>query len=179
MNNGSQDCLTPQHLQLFGTIVQWFARYELLMQELMAKLAGSETASVILLTRRLDFGGKRQALLDLLRHRAHPLDQYDKICAYLLVPLTYSPLLYDITHSVWQPGARAHSIQPDWIFRFPPGITPLRDDTSLPGEAFMDRDNNESVYSLDDFHDISGILEEHYHGLCTYLDHIGMKHPEP
>ncbi len=63
MKSGSQDCLTPQHLQLFGTIVQWFARYELLMQEFMAKLAGSETSSVMLLTRRLDFGGNWQALL--------------------------------------------------------------------------------------------------------------------
>ncbi|GAB7540597.1 hypothetical protein [Cupriavidus sp. 8B] len=134
MKNGSQDCLTPRHLQLFGAIVQWLARYELLMQTLMAKLAGSEIASAMLLTRRLDFGGKRQALLDLLRHRAHPLDQYDKICAYLLVPLTYTPLLYDITRSVWQPGAHAHLIQSDWIFRFPPGITPLRDDTILLGE---------------------------------------------
>ena len=25
--------LTEQHLQLFGTIVQWFSRYELLTQE--------------------------------------------------------------------------------------------------------------------------------------------------
>jgi hypothetical protein len=67
------DCLTEQHLLLFGAIIQWFARHELLMQDIMATVAGSDTAAIMLLTRGLDFEGKRQALLDLLRHRAVPL----------------------------------------------------------------------------------------------------------
>ena len=36
-------CLSDQHLLLFGKIIQWFARYELLMQEIMAVVAGSDS----------------------------------------------------------------------------------------------------------------------------------------
>jgi hypothetical protein len=51
-------CLTERHLTLFGTIVQWFARYELLMQEIMATVIGSDSAAVMLLTRDLTFSEK-------------------------------------------------------------------------------------------------------------------------
>jgi hypothetical protein len=72
-------CLTERHLTLFGTIVQWFARYELLMQKIMATVIGLDSAAVILLTRGLTFDDKHRALLGLLRHRGIPLDQFDAI----------------------------------------------------------------------------------------------------
>ena len=68
------DYLKDRHLLLFGKIVQWFARYELLMQQVMATVTGSDSASVMLLTRGLDFSGKRRALFDLLRHRTDRID---------------------------------------------------------------------------------------------------------
>jgi hypothetical protein len=80
------DCLSERHLLLFGTIIQWYARYEFLIQEIMAATAGCDTGSIVVLTQGLDFGGKRRALLDLLRHRNIPLDQYDRINGYLVVP---------------------------------------------------------------------------------------------
>ncbi len=36
MSKGTPDCLTEQHLILFGKIIQWFARHEVLMEEIMA-----------------------------------------------------------------------------------------------------------------------------------------------
>src|SRR5580704_8878114 len=104
MKPADLDCLTERHLLLFGTIIQWFARYELLMQEIMAAVTEADSGSVILLVRGLDFSGKRQALIDLLRHRTIPLDRYDEINRYLMVAHTLTPLRNDIAHSGWIPG---------------------------------------------------------------------------
>jgi hypothetical protein len=56
-------CLTERHLLLFGTIIQWFARYDFLMQEIMAMVIGADSGSVMLLTRDLDFSGKTAGLI--------------------------------------------------------------------------------------------------------------------
>ncbi len=96
-----EDCLTERHLLLFGTIIHWFAGYERLILEISATVAGSDYAAVMLLTRGLDFEGKRKALLDLLRHRAVPLDQYDRVCEYLKIPQGLTQLRNDIAHSTW------------------------------------------------------------------------------
>ncbi len=77
MKEKLSDFLTKQHLLLFGIIIRWFARYELLMQEIMARVAGADCAAVMLLTRSLDFNAKRHALFHLLRHRTVPLDRFD------------------------------------------------------------------------------------------------------
>jgi hypothetical protein len=58
MNKITMGCLGEQHLLLFGAIIQWFARYELLIQEVISTIVGAELTSVIPLTRNLDF--KRQ-----------------------------------------------------------------------------------------------------------------------
>ena len=57
MKKADLDCLTERHLLLFGTVIQWFARYEWLMQEVMATVAESDAGSIMLLTRGLDFSG--------------------------------------------------------------------------------------------------------------------------
>jgi hypothetical protein len=72
MNGSERDCLTEQHLFLFGSTVHWFANYEVLVQRVMARLAGADLDCVTVLTRTLDFGQKRLALLDLLRVKAVP-----------------------------------------------------------------------------------------------------------
>ena len=109
MKKADLGCLTERHLLLFGTVIQWFARYEWLMQEVMATAAGSDSGSVMLLTRGLDFSGKRQALFDLLCHRTVPLDRYDRINGYLMVPHTLTPLRDDVAHSAWLPPHEATS----------------------------------------------------------------------
>ena len=101
MNKAILGSLTERHLMLFGTIIQLFARYELLMQEVMTTISGAAPAAIILLTRNLDFRGKRQALLDLLRHWTVPVDQYDRVGAFLLVPEEMTPLRDDIAHAAW------------------------------------------------------------------------------
>jgi len=117
MSGMDLNCLTERHLLLFGTIIQWFARYELLIQEIMAASAGCDSGSIIVLTRDLDFRGKRRALLGLLRHHNIPLDQYDRINAYLMVPYTLAPLRDNIAHSAWAAGPASSWIQPDWVRR--------------------------------------------------------------
>jgi hypothetical protein len=166
MNKVRLDLLTERHLLLFGTIMQWFAQYELLMQEVMAVIAGCDPAVIMLLTRGLDFSGKRRALLDLLRHRTVPVDRYDRISSYLVVPHTLTPLRNDIAHSVWRPGTSASGIQPDWLLRLPRGIKPLHGN-DLP-------DENNVEYSLEDLNETVETLAENYERLSDYLREIGL-----
>jgi hypothetical protein len=161
-------------LLLFGAIIQWFARYELLMQQIMAKVAGSDTAAIILLTAGLDFTGKRQALLDLMRHRAVPLDQYDRIYDYLTPPHTLTPLRNDIAHAAWIPGPVHDAIQPDWILRLPPSIKPWRSDAEGPSDKFIERDEDKNIYTLDDLGAVVETLAENHALFLDYLRKSGL-----
>jgi hypothetical protein len=51
MNDSEQNCLTEQHIFMFGATVHWFAQYEVLVQRVMARLAGTDLACVTVLTR--------------------------------------------------------------------------------------------------------------------------------
>ena len=124
MKTADMHPLTERHLLLFGTIVHWFARYELLIHKLMANVIGTDANSIMLLTRSLDFSAKRRALFDLLRRRAIPLDQFDRLNEFFTVPQTLAALRDDIEHSAWVPGPAA-SIQRDAILRTPRSIKPL------------------------------------------------------
>ncbi len=180
MNKTVPDCLTERHLLLFGAIIQWFARYEVLMQEVMATVAGSEPASVMLLTRGLNFSRKRQALLDLLRHRPVPLDRYDRVLEYLRVPHALAPLRDDIAHSTWVPSQSPHSIQPDWILRLPPRVKPMRGDPGPPGEGLAGLDPYKDAYTLDDFGKIVETLGANHARFSDYLREVGLifRHPK-
>ena len=162
------NCLTERHLLLFGTIIQWFARYELLMQEIMAILMGADSGSVMLLTRGLDFSEKRQALFDLLRHRNIPVDRYDEINKFLMVPHTLFPLRNDIAHSGWVIGSSSGWIQPDWILRLPPSVKPLH------GSGLVEREEDKSTYSFDEFSEIVETLAANYKNFAEYLHEIGL-----
>lgn len=168
MKNALQDCLTNQHLLLFGSIVQWYARYELLMQEIIATVAGSDSASIMLLTRGLDFTGKRRALFDLLRHRKFSLDQYDLIERYLMIPHTLTPLRNEIVHSTWAPVPSSNSIQPDWILRLPPGIRPFY------GEGFVEQQDDSIAYTLDDLGEAVERLAANYERFSDHLREVGL-----
>jgi hypothetical protein len=173
MNNATPECLTPRHLQLFGTIVQWFARYELLMQDVMATVAGADAAAVMLLTRRLDFADKRRVLLDLLRHRPAPLDQFDRIRGYLVIPENLTPLRNDIAHSAWRPGLAPTGIQPNWILRVPPSVRPSRGDPASP-ESYVEDNEDRIEYTLDDLSQIVESLAENYVLFQAYLREVGL-----
>jgi len=162
------NCLTERHLLLFGTIVHWFARYELLMQQIMAVVAQVESGCILLLTRDLDFSEKRQALFDLLRHREIPLDQYDNVNRYLMVPHTLTPLRDDIAHSGWVRRASSDGIQPDWVLRLPPSVQPLH------GAGLIEREEDKITYSLADLAEIVETLATNYERFADYLHEIGL-----
>ena len=74
--------LTERHFALFGAILQCFARYELTIEHAIAGVLQTDTSSIVILMRHLDFMGKRLALLDLLlRDRSIPGDQWERIFA--------------------------------------------------------------------------------------------------
>jgi len=173
MKNATQDCLTPRHLQLFGAIVQWFARYELLMQDVMATVAGSDSAAVMLLTRRLDFAAKRQVLLDLLRHRPVPLDQFDRIRGHLVIPDNLTPLRNNIAHSAWKPGVSATGVQPNWILRIPPSVKPSRGDPAMSG-TYLEDDDDRIEYTLEDLAQIVESLAGNYVLFLAYLTEVDL-----
>ncbi|WP_019448217.1 hypothetical protein [Cupriavidus sp. BIS7] len=174
MPERSEDCLTEQHLRLFGGIVHWFARHEILMEDVMSAVSGASRADVMLLTRRLDFNAKREALLDLLRHHGTPVDKFDRICAYLLVPHTQMSLWRDIAHSTWRPGRHLELIQPNWILNLPATIRPITDDLDEPSERQMSRDDRELTYSIQDLQDVEGILAANYRALSEFLHEAGL-----
>jgi hypothetical protein len=168
MTSPTPDCLTARHLELFGTIVQWFAHYELLVQDVMAAIAGADAAAIMLLTRRLDFAEKRRALLDLMRHRPIPMDQSDRIHDFLAIPDKLTGLRNDIAHSAWIPGAVATGVQPNWVLRIPSSVKPSRGDAAIYG-SYVEDPQEEVEYTLDDLSQIAATLAGNYALFLSYL----------
>jgi hypothetical protein len=162
------DYLTDQHLILFARIIQWFAQYELLMQDVIAKAAGCDAAAVMLMTRSLDFAAKRRVLLDLLRHREVALDRYDRINEFLTVPHTLTPLRNDIAHSAWVPASTEHWIQPDWILHMPREMRPLHSD------EIVERQEDTSAYSPEALGEAVARLATNYKAFTGYLRDVGL-----
>jgi len=167
-------CLTERHLTLFSTIVQWFARYELLMQEIMATVIGSDSAAVMLLTRDLTFSEKHQALLRLLRHRRVPLDRFDVVRGYLKVPHALSSLCDDIVHSAWVAGPSPNSIQPDWILQRPRTIKPMHKAADTRSENFKEDEDDRVEYTLGELAEIAASLGENHKSLFNYAREVGL-----
>lgn len=153
------DVLSDQHLMLFGSIVQWFAHYELTIQRAISGILRIEVSSAVLLTRDLDFTRKRAALLDLVKERALPDDFWERIFAFLAVPATRASLQDQIVHSTWKKSPEPASIQPNWILRLPPGIEP----------TYRVPVSDDASYSLDLLGEIVRDLAENHERFVTYL----------
>jgi hypothetical protein len=151
--------LSERHLALFGTIVQWFARYELTMQQAMARLAGTDLECIAILTHALDFAGKRSALLKLLRERGTPSDRWEHVNACLTMPAALLHLRDDICHATWMASRLPSSVQPNWILQIKPGVEPNRPGTSTDGVS----------YTLDALAEIAGNLADNHARLLSYL----------
>jgi hypothetical protein len=122
------------------------------------------------LTRGLNFSGKREALLDLLRHRTIPLDQFDRINEYLTVVHTFTPLHNDIAHSKWKLGSSSSRwIQPDWVLRTPSRVKPLHSDPGVGGEDLVERAEDKLAYSLKDLDETVETFAANYANLSGYL----------
>ena len=172
MNDAILGSLSERHLLLFGTIIQLFARYELLMQEVIAKVSGADPAAIAVLTCNLDFSAKRQALLDLLFHWTIPVDQYDRIGAYLMVPHNLSRLRNDIVHAAWMSDPSSSAIQPDWILRPPDAVKPAREGHDAPGENYIKQTDDKAAYTLEGLEEIVESLAANYEELSGYLREI-------
>jgi hypothetical protein len=177
MPDASRLPLTDRHLFLFGSIIHWFARYEGTMEAVMSAVCGASHADVMLLTRRLDFGARREALLDLLRRHGTPMDRLDRICAHLLVPHTHMPLWRDIVHSAWRSGRHPESVQPNWILNLPSTITAVTEDLDRPSEQQIVRDDREFTYSIEDLRDIERLLAENHRAMSKFLHESGLLPP--
>lgn len=174
MSKAAPGNITEQHLLLFGAIIQCFARYEVLMQEIMATVSGADATSVKLLTTSLSFAEKREALFRLLCHRAVPSDQTDQIRSYLRIPSTFMSLRDDIAHSVWTEGNPQGSIWPAWLSHGSlTAVKPLHD---IGGQtkAFVEDDSDKTTYTLDDLREISQRLAVTHSGLEAYAIGVGL-----
>jgi hypothetical protein len=174
MSITNSDCLTERHLMLFGTIVHWFARYEVLLQHIISTIIGSHVADVVLLTKTLSLGEKRVALLDLLRHRVLPLDQIDAVYKYLTIPETFSLLVNDIKHSAWVAGKSSSSIQPDWILRPKPTIKPLHSGVDGRSDGFLEDYDDRVEYTLEQLTETAITLGENYQRFYKYCRSVGL-----
>ncbi len=160
-NNGG--VLTERHLGLFGSIVQWFAQYELTIQRAIAGIMKAELPSVVVLTRELDFMQKRAALLDVMKVRRLPSDHWERIFAYLAVPAARVRLRDQIARSTWRSSPEPHSIQPNWILQLPAGIEP----------ADLGPVSNSTSYPLDMLRQIAADLAESHERFVAYLAEAG------
>lgn len=168
------DSMTERHLMLFGTIVRWFARHEVLMQQIIATVIRSQLNDVMLLTKTLTRDEKRIALLGLLRHREIPLDQFDAVNKYLIVLETFSSLVSDIEHSAWIAGKASRSIQPDWILKPKPTIKPVHGEEDGRSPAFLEDYEDKVEYSLERLTGIVETLGENYQRFSAYCRSVGL-----
>jgi len=174
METTRDGCLTERHFTLFGTIVHWMARHEVLIERIAAHVIGSQSSDVMLLTRDLTQGEKRLALLSLLRHRTVPYDQVDAISGYLQIPETFRALAGDILHSTWVAGRSSSSIQPDWILRPKPTVKPVHSGADGRAEDFLEDYDDQVEYSLDQLAETAKTLRENYQLFFAYCRSVGL-----
>lgn len=177
MNAPLVSCLSERHLLLFARIIRSFASYERLIDEAVSTLAGCNSACLVLITREYDFRARRRMMLDLLHQLEVPLDRFDRISAHLMVPYTYSVLLHDIIHSEWVPHVQTNGIQPSWIFRLSPMVSPLRDGNDVALDHPLEREPDEPSYTLADLEDIADTLSGGCRALAQYLNEVNLIQP--
>lgn len=171
------DGLTERQLLLFGTIVQWFAQYEELMLNVSAAITGSDCHSIALLTHGLDFERKRLAFLDLLRHRAIPLDQYDSVCSFLRIPHGLTRLRDDICHCTWEVIRTSPGAQPDWLRKLPTRINPSRAYRHANSAHFFQTEHEAVGYAVDDLAEVVTNLSANYERFLKYLHRVSLIRP--
>ena len=171
------DCITERHLTLFGTIVRWFAQYEVLIQQVIATVIGSHLADVMLLTKTLTTGEKRIALLGLLRHRRIPLDRFDAVNKHLIILETFSFLVSDIKHSSWIAGKASRSIQPDWILKPKPTIKPMHSGEDGRSQGVLEDYEDKVEYTLEELIEIVETLRGNYQSFSAYCRSVGLLVP--
>jgi hypothetical protein len=174
MDMSQTTAITDQHLMLFGTVTQSFAQHESLMQEVMAAVSGADVTSIRLLTRGLNFNQRRDALFNLLRHRAVPIDQIDQIRNYLQILQTYNALRHDIAHAIWIDGRPKNSIRPLWLSHGQVAAIKPVHDTDGDTKPFIEDDDDRATYTLDDLREIGANLNSNCAEFHDYLVKVNL-----
>ena len=175
MSDTVQNNLTEPYLLFFGTIIHWFARYETLIDSILAAISGADATAIKLLTSDLNTTQKRKTLLRLLRHRAIAADRIDQILRYLEVLHTYTQLHYDIVHSIWIEGEPANTIWPSWLKAGPRTAIKAKHDLGAGQKAFFEEEGEKITYTAEELKEIIGILESNFFAFEKYIDEIGLK----
>jgi hypothetical protein len=163
-----------EYLLHFGEILQCFAEYEAVMQEIMAVISGADVTSIRLLTLGLNYTDKRDALFNLLRHRAVPIDQLDRIREYLQLPRTYTALRNDIAHSTWADTEPRNAIRPLWVTHGPlKAVKPVHD-VSKGEKEFIEDYDDRVAYSMDDLREIAANLTRNCEQFRDYATSVNL-----
>lgn len=152
---------SDEHLRAFGHIVHIFARFELVIQVVLASIAGGNLTLMQMVTSGLGYSGKRDALLSVLQHCSYEDDRVSRLRGFLDEIHQWSPLRNAIAHHNWKAGIRPGSIKPIYIaVRGGAG--------KVKGVAPEERE-----YTAGELMDIATGLGEVYNRLTDYLDAIG------
>lgn len=102
--------VSAEFMQPFGAIVQWYARHEVLMQFVMAKISGSDPHAAIIMTMGLGAKAKGDALQVLIKEG--PKARSRAIRKYLARLKRHSAVRNAIAHQTWKTGRRPNAIKP-------------------------------------------------------------------
>ena len=179
MSQASRVHITDQHLVFFGTIVQLYARHEVLMQEIMATVSGADVTSIRLLTIGFNFPEKQAALFNLLRHRVVPIDQIDQIRNYLQMPNTYLSLRNDIVHSTWTDALPQNAVRPLWLTHGAQAALKPVHDIDKGSKEFIEDYQDSVTYTLNDLREIGENLAMNYTEFRDYMAKVNLiaSHP--
>jgi hypothetical protein len=144
------------------------------VEEIMATISGADVTSIKLLTTDLNFTKKREALFNLLRHRAVPLDQVEQIRSHLLILQVFTPLRDDIVHSVWIEGKPQNSIWPVWLSHGPLTAIKPWHDLDKHAKEFVENDEDQVTYTVDNLQEIVENLEGNYAPFQQYAIEVGL-----
>lgn len=143
------------------------------MQSIMSVISGADTTSIKILTGRLDFGQKRDTLLDMLQHSCRPQEQIHRIQQHLAPPHTYARLRNDIAHSTWIASQSANVIYPAWLSH---GSV-----HAIKAQRILDQDDkfsetyaDQHSYTLDDLQDILDRLTTNLDAFDSYARDVSL-----
>jgi len=162
MQTETATCLTGRHLTLFGALVQAYARHEVLIEEIIAKISGADATSIKLLTCGLSFTQKHDAFFNLLRHRAMPRRDIDQIGKFLEVLQTHALLRNDIAHSTWIAGDPRTLILPAWLSKGPKAAVKPDHDIGRSGSGFREIYEDSVTYTVGDLEEIVMLLDANF-----------------
>ena len=154
--------------------MRWFARHEVLMQEIMATVSGADATSIRLLTNGLTFSEKHDALFNLLRHRTVPIDRIDHVRKFLRVLQTFAPLRSDIAHCEWIEGKPQHLISPAWLTSGHMTAIKAVHDIGEHKKEYVEDADDKNTYTLDNLKNIVEHLEINYLSFREYAAEIGL-----